>query len=134
MQDRDEELQAEVVQKNIAHSHHQVPDNLSSASQGGTAEADVSRHPEARQESDGELEYESCNVGSESNETQVEHLSVKDEMVEHIIQHPFQSQVHSSAGAITEQLKAHHLAEGWIEKIDDRSQGAFYPGFYVAEC
>lgn len=134
MQNLNEELQAEVVQKNITHSHHQVPDNLCSATQGGTAETDVSRHPEARQESDGELEHKSCNMGGECNETQVEYLSVKDEMVEHIIQHPFQSQVHSSAGAITEQFEAHHLAKGRIEKIDDRSQSAFYPGFYVAEC
>jgi len=93
----------------------------------------VARHPEAREEGDGKFEYEGCNMGRESDETKVEDLAFENIMVKHIIKHPLQSQVHAATGRITEQLEAHHLAERRIEKIDDRSQSTFNPGFYVAE-
>ena len=44
---------------------------------------------------------------------------MEDEMVKHIVQHPLQNQVESTAGRITEQLEAHHLAERRIEEVDD---------------
>ena len=91
----------------------------------------MSRHPETCQEGDGELEHEGCDMGRESDEAKVEDLSMKYKMVENIVQHPFQNKVQAAAGRITEQLKAHHLAERRIEEVDDRSQSAFYPRFYV---
>jgi len=93
----------------------------------------MTRHPKARQESDGEFEHEGRNVRRESNEAEVEHLLVENEMVENIVQHPFQNEVHAATGRIVEQLEAHHLAEWRIEKVDDRGQGAFNPFFYVLE-
>ena len=93
----------------------------------------MSRHPEAREESDGELEHESSDVWRESDETKVKHLCVKHIMIENVIQHPFQNKVHAAASRIAEQLKAHHLAERRIEEVDDLGQSAFYPGFYVFE-
>ena len=90
-------------------------------------------HPEAREESDGKLEHESRNVGRESDEAEVEHMLVEDEMVENIVQHPLQNEVQAATGRITEQLEAHHLAERRIEEVDDRDQGAFNPFFYVLE-
>jgi len=93
----------------------------------------VARHPETREESDGELEYKGCNVGREGDEAEVKDLAFEDEMVENIVQHPFQNQIESTASRITEQLEAHELAERRIEKVDDRGQSAFYPGFYVFE-
>ena len=91
----------------------------------------MSRHPETREEGDGELEHKSRDMGREGNEAEVENLLMEDEMVENIVQHPFENEVQTSASRITEQLKAHHLAERRIEKADDRGQGAFYPRFYV---
>ena len=90
-------------------------------------------HPKAREESDGKLEHKSCDVGSKSDKSKVEYLAVEDEMVENIVQHPLQHEVQATAGRIAEQLKAHHLAKRRIEEVDDRGQGAFYPGFYVSE-
>ena len=127
----DKEFQAEVVDEDVAHSDEEIPHNLRSAAQGGTRKTDVSCHPETRQESDGKLEHESRDMGREGNEAEVEHLLMEDEMVENIVQHPFENEVQTSASRITEQLKAHHLAERRIEKVDDRGQGAFCPGFYV---
>ena len=91
----------------------------------------MSRHPEARKESDGKLEHKGGNVGRESDKTKVDDLGMEDEMIENIIQHPLQHEVHATACCIAEQLKAHHLAERRIKEIDDLGQGAFYPGFYV---
>lgn len=91
----------------------------------------MTRHPEAREEGDGKLEDESRNVGRKSDEAEVEHLLVENEMVENIVQYPFQNEVQATAGRITEQIEAHHLAEWRIEKVDDLGQSAFYPGFYV---
>ena len=93
----------------------------------------MARHPEARQESDGELEHESRDVGRKSHKTKVKHLTVKDKMVENIIQRPFQGQIQAAAGRIAEEFEAHHLAERRIEEVDDCGQGALYPGFYVSE-
>ena len=96
----------------------------------------MSRHPEAREESDGELEHEGRNVGREGQVgnmlieykiAEVEHLSMEDKMVEDIVQHPLQNQIESATSRITEQLKAHELAEGWIEEVNDFGQSAFYP-------
>ena len=70
-------------------------------------------------------------MGREGNEAEVENLLMEDEMVENIVQHPFENEVQTSASRITEQLEAHHLAERRIEKVDDRGQSAFYPRFYV---
>ena len=93
----------------------------------------MARHPEAREEGDGELEHEGGNVGREGNEAKVEDLFVKDEMIENIVQHPLQDEVQASAGRITEQLKAHELAKRRIEEVDDRGQGTFNPILYVSE-
>ena len=134
MEHLNEELQAEVIQQDIADGDKEIPDNLFSAFQRGAREADVPSHPEARQESDGKLEDEGRNMRRESHKAQVDNPLANNEMIEHIIQHPFQRQVQSATGGVTEQLKAYHLAERGIEEIDDRSQSAFYPGFYVAEC
>ena len=90
-------------------------------------------HPESCEEGDGKLEDKSCNVRRESDETQVKDLAFEDKMIEDIIQHPLQNQVESAAGRITEQFEAHELAERRIEKVDDRGQSAFCPGFYVFE-
>ena len=91
----------------------------------------MARHPETRQESDGELEHEGCNVRRKGNEAKVEDLSMEYKMVENIVQHPFQNQVQTAAGRIAEQLEAHHLAEWRIEEVNDFGQSAFDPGFYV---
>ena len=84
-------------------------------------------HPETRQESDGELENEGRNMGRESDEAQVDHLTMKQEMVENVIQHPLQSQIQAAATRITKQLKAYHFAEWRIEEVDDRGQRTFNP-------
>ena len=133
MEHLDEELQAEVVDEDVHDSDEEIPHNLRSAASGGTREADMARHPETRQEGDGELEHEGRDMGSEGNEAKVEHLLVEDKMVENIVQHPLQNKVQATASRIAEQLEAHYLAEGWIEKIDDLRQSAFYPVFYVFE-
>ena len=127
----DEELQAEIVDEDVAERHEEIPYDLRPATQGGARKTDMPCHPEAREEGDGELEHEGCNVGRESDETEVEHLSTENEMIEHIIEHPFQNQVEPTASRIAEQFEAHHLAERWIEEVNDRGQGAFRPGFYV---
>ena len=127
------ELQTEIVNQDIANCYKEIPDNLSPAAQSGARETNVTRHPEAREEGDGELEYEGGDVGRESNETEVEDLFAEDEMVEHIVQHPLQSQIQSAASRIAEQLQVHHLAKRRIEEVDELGQSAFYPGFYVAE-
>ena len=127
----DEEFQAEVVDENVAYGDEEIPDNLRPAAQGGARETDMARHPETRQEGDGELEHEGCNVRRESDEAQVEDLAFEYEMIENIVQHPFQNEVQATAGRIAEQLEAHHLTERRIEEVDDRGQSAFNPGFYV---
>lgn len=91
----------------------------------------MSCHPKPRQEGDRKPEDKSRNVRCEGHETKVKNLTFENEMIQHIIQHPIQSQVHAAACRIMEQLEAHHLAEGRIEKVDDRSQSALHPGFYV---
>ena len=97
-------------------------------------------HPETRKESEGKLKHEGCDVrrkGQKGNMSikneipEVENLTLENEMVENIVQHPLQNKVHAATGRIAEQFEAHHLAEGQIEKVDDRGQSAFYPGFYV---
>ena len=131
MQHLDEELQAEVVEQDVADGDHEIPDNLRPAFQRGARETDVTCHPEAREERDGELEDEGRDVGRESDEAKVEDLFAKDKMIEHVIQHPLQDQIQAAAGAIAEQLEAHYLAERRIEKVDDLGKGTLYPGFYV---
>ena len=133
MEDLNKEFQAEVVDEDVANGHKEISDNLCPTTQGGTRKTDVSCHPEACEEGDGKLEHEGCDVGREGDETKVEHLRTEDEMVENIIQHPFQHEVQATAGAIAEQLQAHELAERWIEEVDGRGEGAFDPGFYVFE-
>ena len=85
LEDFDKELQAEIVDKDIADSHKEIPDNLCPTTQGGAWKTNVSRHPETRQESDGEFEHESGNMGRESNETKVKHLGMKYIVVEYIV-------------------------------------------------
>ena len=131
MENFDKEFQAEVVDEYIANGHKEVPDNLCPTTQCRARKTDMSRHPKAREEGDGELENESCYVRREGHETKVENLTFEDEVIEHIIQHPLQHQVHAATSRIAEQLEGHHLVEWRIEKVDDRGQGAFYPGFYV---
>lgn len=133
MQHFDEEFQAEVVNENVDDSDKEIPDNLRPAFQRRARKADVSRHPETREEGDGELEHKSRDMGREGNEAEVEHLSAEDEMVENIIQHPLQNKVHTTAGRIAEQLEAYHLAERRIEEVDELCQSAFHPEFYVIE-
>ena len=70
-------------------------------------------------------------MGCKSDKTEVKDLAFEDEMIENIVQHPFQHQIQTATSRIAEQLKAHHLAEWRIEEVDDRGQSAFYPGFYV---
>lgn len=131
MEDLNEEFQAEVVDENIANGDEEIPHNLCSAPQSGTGKADVACHPEAREESDGELEHEGGDMRREGNETEVENLAFENEMIENIVQHPFKNKIQATACRITKQFKAHHLAERRIEKVDDRGQSAFDPGFYV---
>ena len=131
MEHFDKELQAEVVDEDIAHGDEEIPDNLCPTAQSRPRETDVSRHPKTRQEGDGELEHEGRDMGREGNEAEVEDLLVEDEMVKNIVQHPFQNKVQTAAGRIAEQLKAQKLAERRIEKVDDRGQSTFNPGFYV---
>ena len=87
----------------------------------------MARHPETRQESNGKLEDERSYVGRESDKAEVDHLTMKHEMVENIIQYPFQNQIHAAAGCIAKQFDAHQLAERRIEEVDDRGQRAFNP-------
>ena len=142
MQHLNEEFQAEIVQKDVADGHKEIPDNLRPTLQSRARETDVTRHPEARKEGDGEFEHESGDVGREGQKgdvsienklTEIEHLCMEDEMVEHIVQYPLQNEVQATTSRITEQLEAHYLTERRIEEVDDLGQGAFYPGFYVAE-
>ena len=133
MEDLDEEFQAEVVDEDIADGHEEISDNLCPTTQSGARETDVPRHPKTCEKGNGELKHEGRNVGREGDETEVKHLSVKHIVVENVIQHPFQSQVQAAASCITEQLKAHELAERRIEEIDDLGQSTFYPGFYVLD-
>ena len=131
MEHLDEEFQAEIVDEDVADGHKEIPDNLCPAFQSRARKTDVARHPETREEGDGELEHKGGDVGRESDETKVDDLGVEDKMIEHIVQHPFQNQIQATASRITEQLKAHHLAERRIEEVDDLGQGAFNPKFYV---
>ncbi len=62
----------------------------------------MARHPETRQEGDGELKDEGCNVRRKGNEAKVENLTFEDEMIENIVQHPFQNEVQATAGRVTE--------------------------------
>jgi hypothetical protein len=126
-----EEFQAEIVDEDIAYGHKEIPDYLRSTFQYRAREADVTCHPETCKESDRELEHKSGNVGRKGDEAKVKDLPFENEMVENIVQHPLQNKVHTTAGRITEQFEAHHLAERGIEKVDDPGQGAFNPKFYV---
>ena len=133
MEHLDEEFQAEVIDKDVADGDEEIPHNLGPAPQSGTRKANVSCHPETRQEGDGELEHKGRNVRGECNETEFDDLAFENEMVENIVQHPFQNEVHATASRIAEQLEAHHLTEGRVEEVDDSDQSAFYPGFYVLQ-
>ncbi len=140
VQHLDEELQAKIVDEDVDNRHEEIPDNLRPALQCGARETDVARHPETRQESDGELEHEGRDMGREGQDSdmsleediaKIEDLTFEDEMIENIVQHPFQNEVQATASRIAEQLKAHHLAEWRIEEVNDFGQSAFDPGFYV---
>ena len=133
VQHLDEELQAKVVNEDVDNRHQEIPDNLRPTFQCGARETDVARHPETRQEGDGELEHKGRDMWCKGNEAKVENLTFEDEMIENIVQHPFQNEVQATAGRVTEQFEAHHLAERRIEEVDDRSQSAFYPRFYVLQ-
>lgn len=76
-----EKFQQNIVQYKIHQSNHQISDNLRSTSQIGTRKTDVTRHPETRQERDGKLQQKGCDMWRESDETQIEDLSLEDEMV-----------------------------------------------------
>ena len=89
----DEEFQAEVVDENITYGNKEIPDNLRSTTQCGARETDVSRHPETRQEGNGELEHECGDMRREGNEAKVEDLAFENEMIENIVQHPLQNEV-----------------------------------------
>ena len=85
VQHLNEQFQTKIIDEDVADGDEQIPDNLCPAAQGGTREADVARHPEARQEGDGKLEDESRDVGGESNKTKIENLGVENEMVENVV-------------------------------------------------
>ena len=131
MEDLNEEFQAEIVDENITYGNKEIPDNLRSTTQCGARKTDMTRHPETREEGNGELEHEGGDMRREGNETEVEDLAFEYEMIENIVQHPFQNEVQATTSRITEQLEAHHLAERRIEEVDDLGQSAFNPGFYV---
>ena len=131
MEDLHEELQAQVVDHNVTDGDQQIAHDLGSSPQGGASEADMPCHPETRQEGDGELEDKSGDMRRESNESQVEDPPTEDEVVKHIVEHPFQGQVQSTAAAIAEQFQRHDLPEGRIEEVDDLDQQAFYTVFYA---
>ena len=76
-----EKLQQNIVQHKVDQSHHQISDYLRSTSQIGTRKTDVTRHPETRQERDGKLQQKSCDMWRESDEAQIEDLSLEDKMV-----------------------------------------------------
>ena len=90
MEHLDEEFQAEVVDEDVAHGNEEIPDNLRPATQSRPREADMSCHPETRQESDRKLEYKGGDMRCESYETEVEHLRMENKMVENIVQNPLQ--------------------------------------------
>ena len=133
LENLNKKFQAEIVDEDVADGHKEIPDNLCPAFQRRARKTDMSCHPKAREEGDRKLEHEGCDMRRESNEAKVEHLRMKHIVIKNVIQHPFQSQIHATTSRITEQLQAHEFAEGRIEKVDDRGQGAFYPGFYVFE-
>ena len=81
----DEEFQAEIVDEDVANGHKKIPDNLRPTTQSGARETDMTRHPEARKEGDGELEHKGSDVRRESDNTEVDDLGVKDEMIENIV-------------------------------------------------
>lgn len=93
----------------------------------------MARHPKARQKGDGKIEDESRNMAREGDKTEFKDLVTEDKIKKDIVQHPHQNEVETTASAVTEQFKAHHLAERWVEEVDDRGQGAFNPRFYVAD-
>ena len=128
-----EELQTKIIDQDVDHCGEEISYNLRPASQGGTRKADVARHPETRQEGDGKLEDEGGDVRGESDKTQVKDLRLEHEMVEDIIQHPFQSQVQATATAVTEKIQRHELPERRIEEVDDGSHQFLDTGFYGFE-
>ena len=91
----------------------------------------MSRHPEASEEGDWELEHKGCDMGREGDEAKVKQLRVEDKMIENIVQNPLQYEIQPATGTVTEQFQAHHFTKRRIEEVDDRSQGVFCPGFYV---
>ena len=88
-----EEFQTKVIDEDIANGHKEIPDNLCPTLQRGARETDMPCHPETCEESDGKLEHECGNMRRESNEAEVKHLSVEDEMIKNIVQHPLQDKV-----------------------------------------
>jgi hypothetical protein len=89
LEDLHKEFQAKIINENIAQCDHEITDDLGPSAQGGAAETDVARQPEAREEGDGELKDESGNVGREGNKTQIKHLAFEHIVIEHIVKHPF---------------------------------------------
>ena len=133
MEDLHKEFQAQVVDQDVDHRDDEIADDLGPPTQGGAAKADVTRHPEARQEGDGELEDESGDVRREGDEAQVEHLRLENEMVKHIVEHPFQGQVQATATAVTEQVQRHEFPKRRIEEVDDLGQQLLDAVFYVSD-
>ena len=125
-----EEFEAEVIDQDVDHGNDEITDDLGPSTEGGAGEADMARHPESRQEGDGELEHESGDVGCEGHKAQVEHPSVKHIMIKHIVEDPFQCQIQPAAAAVTEQLQGHELPKRRIEEVDDRGQQALNALFY----
>ena len=128
----DKELQTQIIDQDINDSDDEVTYDLCPSSQSGAREADVTCHPKTSQESDGELEDESSDMRSESEESQMKHLAMKHKMIEHVIKHPFQCQIQAATATITEQFQAHHLPERRIEKVDDGSHQRLNMVFYVS--
>jgi hypothetical protein len=133
LEDFHKEFQAKVIDDNVAQGNQEVPNYLCSASQSGASEADVTCHPKAGEESNGELEHKSGDMRGESNETQIKHFATEHKMIKHIVKHPFQGKVQAATTAVTEQIQRHELLKRRIEKVDDRNQQLFNAFLYVSD-
>ena len=82
MADFYEKFEAYVVDKD-AHSHHeQVAHELRPATHFRLFEADVSAQPKTAEKGYRKSENERCNVGTDGNRSDVQHIVTEDEIVE----------------------------------------------------
>ena len=62
----------------------------------------------------------------------MKYLAMKHKMIEHVIKHPFQTQIQATAATVTEQFQAHDFPKRRIEEVDDGSHQRLNMVFYVA--